>query len=55
MFDGTEYWYKIWRKTDLRFQKWHEKFSKFSPEGVQKSKNWEFDDVLLSKVENVWS
>ena len=21
MFDGTEYWCKIWRKTDLRFQK----------------------------------
>ena len=25
MFDGTEYWCKIWRKTDSCFQKWHDK------------------------------
>ena len=30
MFDGTEDWCKIWRKTDLCFQKWHEEFDKFS-------------------------
>ena len=24
MFDGTVDWCKIWRKTDLSFQKWHE-------------------------------
>ena len=30
MFDGTEYWCKIWRKTDLYFLKWHEEFGKFS-------------------------
>ena len=30
MFDGNEDWFKIWRKTDLGFQKWHEKFGKFS-------------------------
>ena len=30
MFDGTEYWFKIWRKTDFSFQKWHEEFDKFS-------------------------
>ena len=24
MFDGTEDWSKIWRKTDLCFQNWHE-------------------------------
>ena len=30
MFDDTEYWCKIWRKTDLCFIKWHEEFSKFS-------------------------
>ena len=23
MFDGTEYWCKIWRKNDLNFQNWH--------------------------------
>ena len=26
MFDGTEDWCKIWRKTDLCFQKWHKEF-----------------------------
>ena len=55
MFDGTEYWCNIWRKTDLWFQKWHEKFSKFLPENVWKSKNWNFDGILLSKVENLWA
>ena len=55
MFDGTEYWCNIWRKTDLWFQKWNEEFSKFSPENVRKSKNWNFDGILLSKVENVWA
>ena len=37
-FDGTQDWYKVWRKTDLCFQKWHEKFSKFSPEHLKVSK-----------------
>ena len=55
MFDGTEYWCNIGRKTDLCFQKWREEFSKFSPVHVWKSKNWDFDGILLSKVENVWA
>ena len=38
MFDGTQDWYKIWRKTDLCFQKWHEEFGKFSPEHLKVSK-----------------
>ena len=54
MFDGTEYWCKIWSKTDLWFQKWDEEFQKFSP-GTWKSQNWDFDWILLSKVENVWA
>ena len=29
-FGGTEEWYKIWRKTDLCFQKWHEEYGNFS-------------------------
>ena len=29
MFNGTQDWYKIWRKTDLSFPKWHEEFGKF--------------------------
>ena len=55
MFDGTEYWCKIWEKTNLCFQKWHEELSKFSPKHVRKSKNWDFYWILLSKVENVWA
>ena len=31
-------WYKIWRKTDLWFGKWHEEFGKFSPEHTKFSK-----------------
>ena len=52
--DGTEDWRKIWRKTDLCFQKWHEELSKFSPEHSKVSKLglwWN----LLSKVENIWA
>ena len=55
MFDGTEYWCKIWRKSNLCFQKWYDEFSKFSPQQVRKSKNWDFDVILLFKVENVWA
>ena len=55
MFDGTEYSCNIWRKSDLSFQNWHEQFGKFSPEHVWKSRNWDFDGILLSKVENVWA
>ena len=55
MFDGTEYWCNIWNKTDLRFQIWHKEFSKFSSERFQKSENWDFDGILLSKVENLWA
>ena len=55
MFGSIEYWCNIWRKTDMCFQKWHEEFRKFSPEHVRKPKNWNFDGVLLFKVENVWA
>ena len=54
-FNGTEYWCNIWRKTDLCFQKWYEEFSKFLPEHVRRSKNWDFDRILSSKIENVWA
>ena len=30
MSDGNEDWCKVWRKTDLRFQKWHEEFRKYA-------------------------
>ena len=55
MFGRTEYWWNIWRKTDLLFQKWHEEFSKFSPEHIWRSKNWNFNGILLFKVENIWA
>ena len=55
MFGSTEYWCNIWRKTDLCFQKWHEEFSKFLPEHIWNSENWNFDGILLCKVENVWA
>ena len=38
MFDSTEYWWKIWRKTDLCFRKWHEEFGEISPEYLEASK-----------------
>ena len=35
IFDDTEEWCKIWKKTDLQFEKWNEKFGKFSPEHLK--------------------
>ena len=32
IFHDCEEWCKIWRKTDLRFGKWHEEYGKFSAE-----------------------
>ena len=47
---------KIRRKTDLRFGKSHEEFSKFSPEHLKTgTQNLDFYGVLLSQVENVWA
>ena len=43
---------KFEKKTDLQFEKWHEEFGKFSPEHLKVS-NWDFDGILLFKVENV--
>ena len=38
IFYETDEWCKIWRKTDLWFGKWQEKFGKFSPEQSKVSK-----------------
>ena len=38
IFHDTRAWCKIYRKTDLWFGKWHEKFGKFSPEHLKVSK-----------------
>ena len=42
-------------KTDLFFRKWNDEFNKFLPQHVVESKNWDFDEDLLFKVENVWA
>ena len=42
MCHNTEEWCKIWRGTDLRFEKWHEEFGK--------SQNLHFNGLLLTKV-----
>ena len=44
MFDGTEDWCKVWRKTDFHFLKWHEEFGNFA----HRLKNSEFN--LESKM-----
>ena len=54
-FRCTADWCKIWRKTDFYFLKWHDKFGKFTPEHVWKSKILNFYWILLSKIENVWA
>ena len=38
IFHDTEEPYEIWRKTDLRFRKWHEEFGKFSSEHFKVSR-----------------
>ena len=38
IFHDSEKWWKIWRKIDLWFEKWHQEFSKFSPELSKVSK-----------------
>ena len=54
IFHDSEEWCKIWRKTDLMLGKWQEEFCKFSPEHT-KCQNWNFNKILLPKVENVWA
>ena len=48
MLDGTEYWCKIWRKIDMRnLESFHQ--------STWKSQNWDFDGILLPRVENIWA
>ena len=54
MSNDSEDWYKIWKKTDLSFQKRQEEVENFH-QSTWKSWNWELDGILLSKVENVWA
>ena len=53
MFDGTEYWYNIWRKTDLCFLKifvYELKSSDFILESKKAEHNWKQN--LLIYFEN---
>ena len=47
IFRDTEEWCKIWRKTDLKFRKWHEEYGKFSPEHLKVSKLGIWRDPLI--------
>ena len=54
MFHDTEEWCKVWRKTDLWFQKRHEEFGEFSPKH-SKAQKFQFDGLFLSNVYVVWA
>ena len=45
---GSFAWWH-WKLMQHLKENWLEEFSKFSPEHVWKSKNWNFDGILLSK------
>ena len=47
IFHDTEEWCKVWRKTDLRFGKWHEEYGKFSPKHLKFSKLGLWCDPLI--------
>ena len=53
MLNDTEDWCKIWRKTDLFFQKWHDEFGKFLFTGwsdfISESKRAELNQIKYSK------
>ena len=53
---NTEEWFKVWRKTDLPFEKWHEEFGKFSPEHSKVSKLglWWVSNLQRSYVSWKW-
>ena len=54
LFLDTREWFKIWRKTNLWFGKYMRNLANFY-QSNWKSQNWDFDGILLSKVENVWA
>ena len=52
MCDTIEEWRKIWRRTDLCFEKWHNNWGEFLP-NTRKSQNLQFSGLFLIKVFNV--
>ena len=53
IFYDTEESCKIWRKTVLWFEKWHEKFGKFSPEHLTVSKLELWSDPFVQSIKGV--
>ena len=47
IFHDTEEWWKIWRRTELWFGKWHEEYGKCSPEHLKVSKLELWWDLLI--------
>ena len=47
-------WCKIWRGTDLCFEKWHEEFGEFWSNS-RKSQHLHINGLLMTKVYNVWA
>ena len=54
MFDGTQDWYKVWRKLTFTSKNDMKNLANFY-HSTWKSQNWDFNDILLSKVENTWA
>ena len=55
MFEGTEDWCKIWRKTDLCFPNWYGEFSKFSQaQKFRIPKQLDRPNTVLFYVRNKW-
>ena len=42
--------WKIWRKTDFWFEKWHEEFSNFLPQHSKVSKFWLWWDLFMQII-----
>ena len=54
IFYDTGEWCKIWRKSNLWFQNDMGNLANFH-QSSRKFENWDFDGILLSKLENVWA
>ena len=55
IFHVIEEWCKIWRKTDLLLGKCQGTPTRALHQSTRKCQNWNFDGILLSKIENGWA
>ena len=53
IFNDTEEWCKIERKTDLWFGKWHEEYDKFSPDHLKVSKSGLWWNLLIQSRKSI--